>query len=197
MTDSRPPASTEPAQTMPAGVSAPAEPLRADSGPRMAADAYRHAVLERMALYAQTGTVPGDPLPEVADIAVWPASTARPLVEQALHLCQNGERAPGGDETWAGWVRDAEAWVRSQWPGTAAVTACTVDESGGVDPDREAAERAAAKRIGMALTNASAVAGERAVIADWLRRRAFDGELGAETVAVLNAAADRIEKGAV
>jgi len=38
---------------------------------------------------------------------------ARGLLEYALHLCVNGERAPGGDETWAEFSRNAEAWLRA------------------------------------------------------------------------------------
>jgi len=34
------------------------------------------------------------------------------LVEQALHLVVNGERAPGGDETWDDWARRAEMHLR-------------------------------------------------------------------------------------
>lgn len=37
---------------------------------------------------------------------------ARRLLEQAMHLRQHGERAPGGDETWEQWDRDAEAYLR-------------------------------------------------------------------------------------
>ena len=36
------------------------------------------------------------------------------LVEYALHLRQYGERAPGGDETWAQFDRDAERFLRTQ-----------------------------------------------------------------------------------
>lgn len=39
-------------------------------------------------------------------------TTARQLLEEALHLRMHGERAPGGDETWAGWDRKAEAYLR-------------------------------------------------------------------------------------
>jgi len=38
---------------------------------------------------------------------------ARGLLEYALHLCVNGERAPGGDETWAEFARNAETWLRA------------------------------------------------------------------------------------
>ncbi len=41
-------------------------------------------------------------------------STAILLVEYALHLRQHGERAPGGNETWAQFDRDAEAFLRTQ-----------------------------------------------------------------------------------
>jgi hypothetical protein len=43
---------------------------------------------------------------------------ARHLVEQALDLCQLGERAPGAGpwpaETWLDWAQRAEAWLRAQ-----------------------------------------------------------------------------------
>jgi hypothetical protein len=39
-------------------------------------------------------------------------ATAIRLLEEALHLCQNGERAPGGNETWADWERRTEACLR-------------------------------------------------------------------------------------
>jgi hypothetical protein len=34
------------------------------------------------------------------------------LVEQALHLVVNGERAPGGNETWSEWAYRAERELR-------------------------------------------------------------------------------------
>ncbi len=34
------------------------------------------------------------------------------LIEEALHLRMNGERAPGGNETWADWDRRAEQYLR-------------------------------------------------------------------------------------
>jgi hypothetical protein len=34
------------------------------------------------------------------------------LLERVLHLRQNGERAPGGDETWPPLDRDIEAFLR-------------------------------------------------------------------------------------
>ena len=37
----------------------------------------------------------------------------RGLLAQAHHLRQHGERAPGGDETWADWERQAEQALRS------------------------------------------------------------------------------------
>src|ERR1700733_12680576 len=40
-------------------------------------------------------------------------ATARRLLEQALFLRMNGERAPGGNETWAEWDRHAEEFLRS------------------------------------------------------------------------------------
>ena len=36
------------------------------------------------------------------------------LLEAALHLAQNGEMAPGGDETWAQWWRDVEVFLRAR-----------------------------------------------------------------------------------
>ena len=41
-------------------------------------------------------------------------TTATRLLEAALHLRQNGERAPGGNETWAQLWRDIEAFLRSR-----------------------------------------------------------------------------------
>lgn len=61
---------------------------------------------------------PGDHHPDMPERAHVEAAvvndpcTAIRLLERALHLHQNGERAPGGSETWAGWVRDAEAFLR-------------------------------------------------------------------------------------
>lgn len=44
-------------------------------------------------------------------------SEARKLLEQALHLMRNGERAPGcgpwPDETWGEWASRAEAYLRN------------------------------------------------------------------------------------
>ena len=40
--------------------------------------------------------------------------TAIRLLEEALHLLTNGERAPGGNETWAGWHREAETFLRAR-----------------------------------------------------------------------------------
>lgn len=34
------------------------------------------------------------------------------LLEEALHLRQNGERAPGGTETWRDWDRKVERFLR-------------------------------------------------------------------------------------
>ena len=36
------------------------------------------------------------------------------LVEEALHLRVNGERAPGGTETWHAWERKAERFLRDR-----------------------------------------------------------------------------------
>jgi histidine triad (HIT) family protein len=38
------------------------------------------------------------------------------LLEEALHLLVNGERAPGGDETWHDWADRAERFLRSLLP---------------------------------------------------------------------------------
>ena len=40
--------------------------------------------------------------------------TAIRLLEEALHLRMNGERAPGGNENWREWERRAETFLRSQ-----------------------------------------------------------------------------------
>lgn len=40
-------------------------------------------------------------------------SEAVRLLKYAFHLRQHGERAPGGNETWAQFDRDAEAYLRS------------------------------------------------------------------------------------
>ena len=42
------------------------------------------------------------------------AATAIRLLEAALHLHMNGERAPGGDETWAEWEHAVEEFLRSR-----------------------------------------------------------------------------------
>jgi len=46
---------------------------------------------------------------------------ARVLVAEAFHLLVNGERAPGGCETWAEWCHRAEDYLRhvSGRPGAA------------------------------------------------------------------------------
>jgi hypothetical protein len=41
-------------------------------------------------------------------------SEAIKLLEYALHLRMYGERAPGGNETWAQWDRDAEVFLRAR-----------------------------------------------------------------------------------
>lgn len=40
--------------------------------------------------------------------------TAIRLLEEALHLRRNGERAPGGNETWRDWDRKAERFLRER-----------------------------------------------------------------------------------
>jgi hypothetical protein len=48
--------------------------------------------------------------------------TAARLVQRALDLRQFGQLAPGGKDTWAGWERDAEAWLRDLAALAAALT---------------------------------------------------------------------------
>lgn len=57
-------------------------------------------------------------------------TTPRGLVEYALHLRMNGERAPGGDETWRAWEGAAERYLRNVAAGR---------ESGGLDDVARAA----------------------------------------------------------
>ena len=47
-------------------------------------------------------------------------TTAIRLLEAALYLRQNGERAPGGNETWAHWERRTEAFLRTDGAGSGA-----------------------------------------------------------------------------
>lgn len=42
-----------------------------------------------------------------------PDMPARRLLEEALHLRMNGERAPGGNETWREWDTRTETFLRS------------------------------------------------------------------------------------
>jgi hypothetical protein len=44
-------------------------------------------------------------------------ATAIRLLEAALHLRVNGERAPGGNETWRDWHREAERFLRDRGDG--------------------------------------------------------------------------------
>ena len=46
--------------------------------------------------------------------------TAVRLLEAALHLRMNGERAPGGNETWRDWERRVELFLRGLLPDAAA-----------------------------------------------------------------------------
>lgn len=46
----------------------------------------------------------------IADAELPP--TAQQLLEEGLHLCAHGERAPGGDETWAEWALKVETYLR-------------------------------------------------------------------------------------
>jgi hypothetical protein len=41
------------------------------------------------------------------------AAAAVRLLEEGLHLCQHGECAPGGNETWNKWARKTEAFLRA------------------------------------------------------------------------------------
>lgn len=41
-------------------------------------------------------------------------SRAVTLLEYALHLCMHGENAPGGNETWSQWGRNAELFLRGR-----------------------------------------------------------------------------------
>jgi hypothetical protein len=43
-------------------------------------------------------------------------TTAIRLLTEALHLRMNGERAPGGNETWADWDKSAEEFLRGLLP---------------------------------------------------------------------------------
>lgn len=45
-----------------------------------------------------------------------PKPPAVKLLEEALHLRMNGERAPGGNETWRDWDLRAETFLRSLLP---------------------------------------------------------------------------------
>jgi hypothetical protein len=41
------------------------------------------------------------------------SSEALALLKEAFHICQNGERAPGGNENWRDWERKTETYLRS------------------------------------------------------------------------------------
>jgi len=41
-------------------------------------------------------------------------ATAIRLLEEALHLRQNGERAPGGNETWRDWDKRADRFMHER-----------------------------------------------------------------------------------
>ncbi len=43
------------------------------------------------------------------------AEEAERLVREALHLRMYGECAPGGNETWRDWEREAEAWHQARY----------------------------------------------------------------------------------
>lgn len=55
-------------------------------------------------------------VPEPGTVAIRQLGEAIKLLRYALHLRINGERAPGGDETWAQWDHDAETFLRSLLP---------------------------------------------------------------------------------
>ena len=63
------------------------------------------------ALAAITERLAGD---EQAHLAA-ESATAVTLLGDAMHLRVNGERAPGGNETWPDWDRKAEAFLRARW----------------------------------------------------------------------------------
>lgn len=120
MTDSRTRKSTETAQTGSPGVPRPGNPENRSQPVlgeawiaavrRALAAADQHPEHDR-AEYVAGGLVLFVRRWETARVAE-AETEARRLVEQALHLAQNGERAPGGNETWAVWARRAEAWLR-------------------------------------------------------------------------------------
>ena len=60
--------------------------------------------------------LPGQVVGAGAGVAVWnegnALSEAVRLLEEVLHLRQNGERAPGGNETWADLDRKVEEFLR-------------------------------------------------------------------------------------
>lgn len=61
----------------------------------------------------------GDPLlgpPHLADPCPHRTDNAVTLLREALFLRQNGERPPGGSETWHDWDRRAERFLRGLLP---------------------------------------------------------------------------------
>ena len=48
------------------------------------------------------------------------------LLEAALHLRMNGERAPGGSETWQDWDRRAETFLRGLLPAAPSADSATM-----------------------------------------------------------------------
>lgn len=82
----------------------------------------------------------------MTEAALW---HARALLEEALHLRMHGERAPGGNETWADWDLRAEGWLRGQGAGHGYLsTACYHESLAGGDPALHDACRQACKFCG-------------------------------------------------
>jgi hypothetical protein len=52
-------------------------------------------------------------LPEPIKISLRQRDQAIELLEEALHIRQNGENAPGGNENWRDWEYKTEGFLRS------------------------------------------------------------------------------------
>ncbi|OZE35626.1 MULTISPECIES: hypothetical protein [unclassified Rhodococcus (in: high G+C Gram-positive bacteria)] len=82
------------------------------------ADSIRGEIINADAIAAQVVsklTDAGYSIVPTADV-----KSVRTVAEYALHLRINGERAPGGNETWAKFDRFAEAVLRATGPAAAA-----------------------------------------------------------------------------
>lgn len=85
-------------------------------GPSVSMESRLAGELERYAFILQR-VGPGKLTPhEARKKADERADAAVKLLEEALHLRMNGERAPGGTETWADWDRAVETFLRSLTP---------------------------------------------------------------------------------